>query len=156
MNIPAKIYENLSPAERIRAAVSALARNDDAEIQTLKVTCPKQAYLMTDPAFSEGMERLMTLAIVVEYDLMALALDYFLASRQKSFDAADKAISDAVSLEIAWRESLAEIGIPWQDMLDADPPRHRAVKAILHVGEGEETAEEVRTFLDLLRAKLPT
>jgi hypothetical protein len=158
MNIPDKIYANLSPAERIRAAVSALARNDDAELQTLKVTCPKKTYLMTDPAYSEGMERLTALALAVEFDLRTVALEFLLASRlnvsESAHDVVTEAIAEAAALDVAWRELLAEMGIPWVEMSEAGPPRHRAVKMILDLGEGEENAAEVQTWLEAFRARL--
>ena len=154
MNIPAKIYANLSTAERIRAAVSALARNDDAELETLKVTCPKKSYLMTDPAYSEGMERLMALAMAVEFDLRTMALDFHMASRQKSPEKIHKAVVESASVNVAWRELLAEMGISCHEMSNAAPPRHPSVKAILLLGEGEESAGIVQALLEAMRANL--
>ena len=154
MNIPAKIYAGLSAPERMRAAVSAQARNDDAELRMLKETCPKNTYLMTDSAYYDGMINLMATAIVVEYDLLASAMDFHTAVEQEVPEAIDRAIITAASVEAAWRELLAEMGIPWLEMSQAGPPRHHAVKTLLQLSEGEETADGVQTCLEQLRACL--
>ena len=154
MTIPAEIYTRLSASERIRAAVSALARNDEGELQTLKETCPKKSFLMTDPAYSEGMERLLALALAVESDLQAMALDFFLASRLEVPEAVHESVATAAALESAWRELLAELGIPRREMSEAGPPRHHAVKTILHLADGEEDAAAVQSCLESMRAYL--
>ena len=75
MNIPDKIYANLTPAERIRATVLAEARNDEEELQILKETCPKRTFLMTDPDYSEGMANLHAVVFNVEHELSMYALE---------------------------------------------------------------------------------
>jgi len=154
MTIPAEIHARLSASERIRAAVSAMARGDAEELQTLKETCPKKSYLMTDPAYSEAMERLLALALAVESDLQGMTLDFFLASRGEDHEAVDDVIAAAAALEAAWREFLAELGIPRREMHEAGPPRHHAVKAILQLSDGEEDADTVQSCLDYMRAYL--
>lgn len=154
MTIPAEIYTRLSASERIRAAVSALARNDDGELQTLKETCPKKSYLITDPAYSEGIQRLLALAFAVESDLQTMALDFFLASREEVSEAVHECVADATALESAWRELLAELGIPRREMSMAGPPRHHAVKTILHLADGAEDTAAVQSCLESMRAYL--
>jgi hypothetical protein len=67
------------------------------------------------------MERLMALVLAVEFDLQGEALDFLSASRLKVPEAVDRAIADAAPLDAAWRELLAEMGIPWPDMREAGP-----------------------------------
>jgi hypothetical protein len=154
MTIPAEIHARLSASERIRAAVSAMARGDDEELQTLKETCSKKPYLMTDPAYSEAMERLLALALAVESDLQAMALDFFLASRLEVPEVVHESVATAAALESAWQEFLAELGIPRHEMTNAGPPRHHAVKTILHLADGEENAAAVQSCLESMRAYL--
>lgn len=154
MTIPTEIYTRLSASERIRAAVSALARNDDSELQTLKETCPKKSFLMNDPAYSEGIQRLLSLALAVESDLERMTLDFFIAARLKGLEgleAVDGIIGAAASLESAWGEFLTELGIPRREMKEAGPPRHHAVEAILNIGTGEEDAAAVQIYLETMR-----
>jgi|GEM_PF-2390906 len=156
MNIPAKIYESLTAPERMRAAVSAQARNDDAELLMLKDTCPKRTYLMNDSAYYDGMVNLMATALVVEYDLLAAAMDFHTEVGDEVSEIVGRAMHTAASVEAAWRELLAEMGIPWLEMSLAGPPRHHSVKTLLQISEGEETAEGVQTCMDHLRACLAT
>ena len=151
MTIPSEIYTRLSASERIRAAVSALARNDDAELETLKDTCPKKSFLMADPAYSEGIQRLLSLALAVESDLERMTLNFLMASRLEELEVVEEAIAGAASLEFAWREFLAELGIPRREMKEAGPPRHHAVEAILNLGTGEEDTAAVQVCLETMR-----
>lgn len=154
MTIPAEIYARLSPPERIRAAISAMARGDDEEVTKLKTTCPKKSFLMTDPAYSEAMERLMHLSMAIESDLRGMTLDFFMASRLGALDAVDQTLADAASLETAWQALLAEHGIPREEMRKAEPTRHRAVDALLHISDGEENPDTVAACLEVLRGIL--
>lgn len=43
----------LTPDERFRLALAALARDDDAEVRRLVATCPRHTYTMADTAFWE-------------------------------------------------------------------------------------------------------
>ncbi len=43
----------LTPDERFRLALAALARDDDAEVRRLVTTCPRHTYTMADTAFWE-------------------------------------------------------------------------------------------------------
>jgi len=154
MTIPNEIHARLSASERIRAAVAAMARGDDEELQTLKTTCPKKTFVMTDPAYAEGMQRLLALAMAVESDLQGMALDFFLASRGEDHETVDEVMTAVASLETAWGDFLAELGIPRREMAEAGPPRHRGVKSIIQVSEGEEDAEAVQYCLDAMREYL--
>ncbi len=154
MTIPTEIHARLSASERIRAAVSAIARGDNEELGTLWETCQRKVYRMADAAFSDGMERLLKLALIVEIDLARLMLDYLLAARRKDFEAEQQAFVGAASLEFAWGELLSEMGIPRSEMAEAGPPRHYAVKTLLQISEGEEDAADVQTILELLREYL--
>jgi hypothetical protein len=40
------VYASLSAPARVRAAIAATAREDQAELDTLRTTCPKLSYLV--------------------------------------------------------------------------------------------------------------
>ena len=154
MKIPAEIHARLSASERIRAAVSAMARNDEGELQTLRETCPKKSYLMNDAAYSDGMERLLSLAMAVESDLQGMALNFLLASRMEVPDAMQAALAEAAAYDTAWKAFLAELGIDHEEMSKAGPSRHIAVATILSLGAGEQDPAAVESALGTMRAYL--
>jgi hypothetical protein len=157
MNIPTDIYQSLTAPERIRAAISAIARNDDAELETLKKTCPKRQFLMTDPAYAEGMTSLFSLMIVTEYQMATLALDFTTATKRagmEKVDRQDAVVTHAASLETAWNLLINELGLDAQDAAQTRPPRHPYVTALVQVSEGEEDPEIVETYLDAMRKNL--
>lgn len=159
MNIPDKIYANLSPQERIRAAISAIARDDNAELEMLKVTCPKRQFLMTDPAYADVMDALFRVMLFTEYQLATLALDFTTATKRNGmerFDQEDAAITHAASLETAWKLLIDEMGIDALDAAKTRPPRHPYVTAIVQISEGEEDPEFVKTRLQEMRERLVT
>lgn len=159
MNIPDKIYANLSPIERIRAAISAIARDDDAELEMLKTTCPKRQFLMTDPAYADGMDALFNVMLLTEYQLATLALDFTTATKRtgmEGFVQEDAAITHAASLETAWNLLIEEMGIDALDAAKTRPPRHPYVTAIVQISEGAEDPEFVKTRLQEMREHLVT
>ena len=51
MTALAKLYDRLTPDERFRAFVSALARKDKQEVDRLNDTCPRKTYVADDMAY---------------------------------------------------------------------------------------------------------
>jgi hypothetical protein len=51
MTALAKLYDRLTPDERFRAFVSALARRDLQEVDRLNDTCPRKTYVTDDMAY---------------------------------------------------------------------------------------------------------
>ncbi len=47
-----KLYDRLTPEERFKLDLEAMARGDDEESRRLVDSCPRRAYNMTDWAFS--------------------------------------------------------------------------------------------------------
>lgn len=52
-----KHYPSLTPDERFRLALAALARRDDADLALLRTTCPMKTYDATDQAFQVQWEQ---------------------------------------------------------------------------------------------------
>lgn len=152
--IPTQVHESLSTDERIRAAVSAIARGDDHELKTLSDTCPRKTYRMMDAAFGDGMENLKTLAIAVTSDLQGLALDFFISSRVEDPEARETALVVMASLEAAWCKVLADMGIDREEMAKATPARHVAVCTLLEIAHAKERSEIVEVHLAAMREHL--
>lgn len=159
MNIPDKIYANLTPIERMRAAVLASARDDEEELQTLKVTCPKKTFLMTDPDYSQGMVNLFSLLFTVEHMLATCALDFQMARLDKGkseWDFQQYALTVTASIVVALNQLITEIGLDPQAMAKNAPPRHPYVTATITMSEGEEDPELVEVHLQYMREQLAT
>lgn len=152
MNIPDKIYANLSPIERIRAAVLASARDDEEELQILKVTCPKKTFLMTDPEYSGGMMNIFHLLFTVEHFLASCALDFQLARERR--DLQDDALKAAASVVMALDQLIAEMGLDPQAMAKNSPPRHPYVTSTIIMAECMEDPDQVAVHLEFMREQL--
>jgi hypothetical protein len=62
-----KLYDRLTPEERFRLDVEAMARGDSEESRRLVDTCPRYTYTMTDPGFVgrwDGAIQLCTAALL--------------------------------------------------------------------------------------------
>jgi hypothetical protein len=159
MTIPHKIHTRLSASERIRAAVSAMARDDDGELQTLRETCPRKSYLVTDPAYSDGMNRLFTLVLSLEFKLASYALDFQTArlhQGMKQRNIQECALKATASLVAAMDQLFAEIGLDPQAIAKSRPPRHPFVTAGIKLSEGEADPDHVALYLQGMREMLPT
>ena len=143
LTIPKHIHENLSASERVRAAISAIARGDEYEIQILKETCPKLSVMMSDPAYSEKLKKLFNLALAVESDLQRATLSFLMYSHLEDYELAVQASESVRVTEAAWNKFLKEMGISRTDMTKASPPRHQAVKSLLKSRQEDEISPEI-------------
>jgi hypothetical protein len=58
-----KLYDRLTPVERLRAFVEAAGRRDTAEMDRLNDTCPRKTYEMEDYAYTRGKMMFWILAL---------------------------------------------------------------------------------------------
>lgn len=159
MNISEKVYANLTAQERVRAAVLATARDDEAELQVLKDTCPRKSFWMTDPDYCETMMNLFDLLVFTEYQLGACALDFQSARLFKGknrCEIQDGALVATASLISALDQLIAEKGLDPDAMAQIGPPRHPFVTAAVTMSEGEEDPDLVECFLQSMRDHLAT
>jgi hypothetical protein len=66
-NALGKLYDRLTPQERFRLDVEAMARGDEEESERLTDTCPRHSYVMNDVAFSgrwHGASELMLITLL--------------------------------------------------------------------------------------------
>jgi hypothetical protein len=64
-----KLYDRLTPEERFRLDVEAVARGDSEESRRLVDTCPRRTYTMTDLGFSGRWDGAIQLCVAVLSDL---------------------------------------------------------------------------------------
>lgn len=108
--IKSSAYENLTPQQRVIAAMEACARDDGDELRRLRDTCPKLIYKMTDAKYSDTMQSLSILAITVENDLRGLAIGFLLSCDEENCDRF-AFLSSILSIRDAWHEILNGRGI---------------------------------------------
>jgi hypothetical protein len=68
-NALGKLYDRLTPEERFRLDVLAMARGDKAESERLTNTCPRRNYIMNDWGFVGRWEAARVLAMLTYMDL---------------------------------------------------------------------------------------
>ncbi|KAF1083867.1 hypothetical protein SPSYN_03023 [Sporotomaculum syntrophicum] len=59
----AKLYPNLTPDERFKLLLTALARGDEDDAHDIAHSCPKKSYLISDPAYADRLEAGRDIAI---------------------------------------------------------------------------------------------
>ena len=64
-----RLYDRLTPEERFRLDVLALARGDEEESQRLTTTCPRRGYTMNDWGFVGRWEAARELAMLAYMDV---------------------------------------------------------------------------------------
>ena len=66
-----KLYDRLTPEERFRLDVEAMARGDKEESEHLTSTCPRRSYTMNEVAFSGRWHGALELTLLTLLDLRA-------------------------------------------------------------------------------------
>ncbi len=66
-----KLYDRLTPEERFRLDVLAMARGDEEESEHLTSTCPKRSYTMNEVAFTGRWHGALELTLMTLLDLRA-------------------------------------------------------------------------------------
>jgi hypothetical protein len=64
-----KLYDRLTPEERFRLDVEAMARGDEEESRRLTETCPRRSYVMNDVGFAGRWDAARRLIMVALMDL---------------------------------------------------------------------------------------
>lgn len=120
-----RLYDRLTPDERMRAVVEALARKDEQELDRLNGTCPRKTYVCDDWAYHGRLRDLWILAMNHALDIQRLGLAILvlfvtgLNAESKADESAQEDLSEKVErlggrllahLE-AWRRFCAELGI---------------------------------------------
>lgn len=124
MNPLTRLYDRLTPEERMRAFIEALARRDEQELDRLNETCPRKTYVCDDWAYRGRLRDLWILAMSHALDIQRLGqsilvLAMCLNAETKGDESADEDLSEKVErlggrilahLE-AWRQFCADLGL---------------------------------------------
>jgi hypothetical protein len=151
MKISDTAYEALSPRQRIIATIDAMARDDTAEIDRLKTTCPIKSYRREDAAFRDVFEGLRGAELAVEADLLSEAL--WLIARHDDPECREATLQTMAAIEAAWLALLSDMGIT--SPAGAAPPRHLLV-AVLLENAPEPEPERVAEYYAVLKASVFT
>lgn len=111
MRIHANVYESLTPRQRLIAAVEAIARKDDPEIERLNTTCPKITYKQADLRYADALKGIVTMAITTELHLTSGLLSCIASSKAGMEDAADQFLQITVNRQAAWSRYMQSQGI---------------------------------------------
>lgn len=148
MKIRGTVYEALGPRQRLIAVMDAIARDDTAEIDRLKTTCPIKTYRREDAAFRDVMEGLCWAGLAVETDLRGAAL-WWWGTRTDPDCGMVEVLQDMAAIEAAWLALLTEMGIT----SPASPPRHPLVVPLLE-NAPEPVSERVAEIYAALKASV--
>jgi hypothetical protein len=120
-----RLYDRLTPEERMRAFIEALARRDEQELDRLNETCPRKTYVCDDWAYRGRLRDLWILAMGHALDIQRLGQTILVLcamcmnAETKSDESAHEDLSEKVErlggrllayLE-AWRQFCADLGL---------------------------------------------
>lgn len=142
MQIKSSLYNDLTLATRIKAALAATARDDTTEIQRIVKTCPKKTYIATDTDFSETMQMLFCFSMSLECDKRGYVLSFLLALRTGDPKGAKRYLVKLASLQAAWEKFLLACGIDFNDMQQAGAPMHPYLELIENIAVAEDDLTE--------------
>ena len=150
MNILGKIYEGLSLSQRVIAAMDAIARDDTAEIERLKLTSPIKTYRERGIAFSGTMKALFAIGMAVECDLRGAALSWWMVRTIP--EQSRELLQEMAAIEGGWQALLADMDIA--SPTAAAPPRHQMVVLLLKMAT-EPKSDRVKEIHAMLRDCIP-
>ena len=90
-----RLYDRLTPEERFRLDVLAMARGDEAESERLTATCPRRDYTMNDWDFVGRWEAARELALLAYVDVVRRL--------------------DKIKMIVAFRSLFPYLSTVWQD-----------------------------------------
>jgi hypothetical protein len=125
VNRLARLYDRLTPDERLCAFVDALARKDDQELDRLNETCPRKTYVCDDWAYRGRLRDLWILAMSHALDIQRLGQTILVlcAMCMNAETKGDESAHEDLSEKLerlggrllahlkAWRQFCAELGL---------------------------------------------
>lgn len=150
--IGSKIYETLTPRQRLVACVEAEARGDEDEKDRLIATCPRKTYEMYDIEFSNAMDSLVGAALATEGDLRGCLLGYLVASRVDP-QIASTFLQEFANIRSAWKIAINALGIDAKTMERAGPapcPYFELINDLVPEPDCQETEKLAAVLSDIL------
>lgn len=150
-------YQNLTTAQRFRAAIAALARNDETEYQKLESQSPDGEYVINK--LSARVSDFATMAMAIRLDLLDCLCQWLLAERISAdnpdagatyFALTERAFLKCDSLITARDQWLESLGIPDAifDAFDAPPTGglQGLVDDLIKRSKGHADPEETKVY----------
>lgn len=105
------LYSTLTPEERARLAVAALARDDHGEAARLLATCPKETTRGPERSYRRAADALTLGGWWAECEGRGLLIDLLLSRRHDAADAALTKVATLKGFAEAWHVFCGEIGL---------------------------------------------
>ena len=142
------VYENLTAQQRVIAAIEAMARRDEMELQRITRTCPQKIYRMSDAAFTDDLTHLIQASLKLELDManMAVTALYLMLTEKGEPSIWMSSMAD---LQAAWEAGLQDRGINPTSFAKAACPRFPLVQGVLDAAPPPDQQQ-----VDELRQKL--
>ena len=149
-----RIYENLTVQERFAATVSAIGRNDEAEVERLKGSISQRSYRIG--AISARINDLITFGLAVDLDLHQEMANWLLAHPFDGLnEESDKQIcqqviqisfKNAASVIVARDNCLEKLGISREEYDAFNQPKSPLLEDFIQRVQGEEDPDLVKEF----------
>lgn len=128
------MYDKLTPQERFRLVLEALARDDEVEAERLAETCPKEIYKMKDTNFTDLLDG--SLKVILVFNCLWTEAYYGYIIAEQAFNSHLESIQGVIKQFVtrtnhSWDES--NKGIPPFD-IEGRVPTEKEVDEIAMVG----------------------
>lgn len=115
------LYENLTARQRVIATIEAEARDDKEEVQRLAKSCPKITVRRNDPAYSDTLDMLIYVDILMQRNMLMMGMwHFFMLPRHE--EVGNMYAQKAANMEEAWRQVIEEKGINYDTFREAAFP----------------------------------
>lgn len=105
------LYSTLTPEERARLAIAALARGDNGEAARLLATCPEETTRGPERAYRRAADALTLAAWWAECEGRGMLIDLLLSRRHDTGESALAKVAALKGCAEAWHAFCGEIGL---------------------------------------------
>lgn len=154
MKIAEKVYNSLSPRQRVKAGFEAMSRKDYKEVKRLADTSTCKTAVVLDVDYFDTMQALLHLILAAENDMRGLAIWYCLELHSSTGETlSEQALCLAkkiVSIDAAIEILLDDYGVSKETLLAAVDCRHPVVDSIIRHGIATADDKMVDTCLAMM------
>ncbi|MDB4142939.1 hypothetical protein N9733_05705 [Akkermansiaceae bacterium] len=166
-NLSNKIYENLSMPERFAAAIAAMGRGDQHEVDRLKASSPDGEYVINK--LSARINDFNFLSVTIRLTLHEQLAKWLLAQTIDGLASEDdrsvcdkvfqQAFEETASVIKARDRWLEKIGISLEDFKAFDAPQEGLIDELIKRSKGKENPGKIElyetAFTDFFRSRHP-
>jgi hypothetical protein len=149
-----QFYENLPMPQRFAAAIAALGRDDEKELNRLKRSSPDGEYVINK--LSARINDLDFMSIVIRLTLYEQLSKWLLARRYDDLTSEEDekisnrlitpAFEETASIIVARDRWLEKIGIPLGDFEAYDIPQDSLVEQLIKLSRGKENPDKIELY----------